>query len=139
VAVASIGVAIGIYFAGYTKTDAATLTTYFPARQATTFYIDVGAMRSSGILEKLVGTTVGEEQEYRDFVQGSGFDYKADLNQVMLSSAGGVHYFVLEGRFEWNKLKPTRSNRAGPAKGTTATSRAVPPSELSLSTGCEKT
>jgi hypothetical protein len=117
VVVAAIGVAVGLYLTQFTKTDALALTAYFPAREATTFYIDVNAMRASGILEKLVGTTVGEEQEYRDFVQGTGFDYKRDLNQVIVNSAGGVHYFVLEGKFDWDRLKGYATKQGGKCDG----------------------
>ena len=127
ISIALIGIAGGWYLTRYTKTDAVSLTAWFPAREAATVYIDVGAMRASGLLEKMVGTTVGEEQEYRDFVNGSGFDYKRDLNQVMLNSAGGVHYFVLEGHFDWDKLKAWATKQGGRcdgdychAKGSTA-------------------
>jgi hypothetical protein len=113
VLIAAIGVAIGLWFTRYTGTDAAALASYFPSRSAATVYLDVAAMRSSGILDKLVGSTVGEEREYRDFVQGTGFDYKRDLNQVALNSAGGVHYFVLEGRFDWDKLESYAKAQGG--------------------------
>lgn len=104
---------MGVYFLRESGTDAASMTSYFPQREATVFYINVGAMRSSGLLEKLVGSTMGEEQEYKDFVSGSGFDYKRDLNQMMLNSAGGIHYFLLEGRFDWDKLRAYAMKQGG--------------------------
>ena len=81
------------------------MTRYFPERHAVVLYVDVAAMRSSGILNKLVGSTVGEEAEYRQFVEGTGFNYKNDLHKVMLNSANGLHYFLLQGRFDWDKLR----------------------------------
>lgn len=113
VLIAALGVAIGLYFLRTSGTDAPALTSYFPERSAATVYLDVAAMRTSGILDKLVGSTVGEEREYREFVQGTGFDYKRDLNQVALNSAGGVHYFVLEGRFDWDKLEAYAVKQGG--------------------------
>lgn len=117
VLIAAIGVAVAIYFTRFTKLDAVAMTSYFPEREATTLYIDVNAMRASGILDKLLGTAVAEETEYSDFVHGTGFDYKRDLNQAMLNSAGGVHYFLLEGRFDWDKLKEYASKQGGKCSG----------------------
>lgn len=117
VIIALAGIGAGLYFSQYTSTDAVSLNSYFPERRATTFYVNVGAMRTSGILEKLVGTAVGEEPEYRKFVEGSGFDYKRDLNQLMVNSADGVHYFVLEGRFDWDRLKDYAAKQGGKCDG----------------------
>ena len=103
--IAAIGVAVGVWLTGASQMDAAAMARYFPERHATVLYVDVAAMRSSGILNKLVGSTVGEETEYRDFVTGTGFDYKQDLHKVMLNSANGLHYFLLQGRFDWDKLR----------------------------------
>ena len=93
------------------------MSSYFPAREAVVVYIDVSAMRASGLLEKLVGSTVAEEQEYRTFVQGTGFDYKRDLDAVMLNSASGVHYFLLQGRFDWTKLRDYARGQGGSCDG----------------------
>jgi hypothetical protein len=81
------------------------MAAYLPKRTAALAYIDVAAIRNSGLLEKLLGSTVGEEPEYKTFVERTGFDYKRDLDQVILSTSSGVHYFLLKGRFDWNKLK----------------------------------
>ena len=117
IAISAIGVAVGIYLTRHTETDSVALSAYFPAREAATVFIDVGAIRSSGILDKLVGTTVGEEQEYKDFVGGTGFDYKRDLDQVMVNSAGGIHYFLLSGKFDWDKLKSYATKQGGTCSG----------------------
>lgn len=94
------------------------MASYFPAREAVVLYIDVAAIRASGVLEKLVGSTLAEEQEYKTFVQGTGFDYKRDLDAVMLNSANGVHYFVLQGRFDWDKLQAYARGQGGACDGT---------------------
>jgi len=92
------------------------LVSYFPTREATVLYLDVEAIRASGILDKLVGSTVGEDPEYRAFIAQTGFDYKRDLNRVMMNSAGGIHYFVLQGRFDWAKLKSWAASQGGVCK-----------------------
>lgn len=90
---------------------------YFPEREAAVVFLDVGAMRSAGILQKLVGSTVAEAADYRQFVEATGFDYKRDLNQVMLNSAGGIHYFLLDGRFDWDKLRKYAESQGGKCDG----------------------
>jgi hypothetical protein len=117
IAVALAIVGIALYFQRSSKLDGIGMSRYFPAREAVVLYIDVAAMRASGVLEKLVGSTVAEEQEYRTFVQATGFDYKRDLDAVMLNSASGVHYFVLQGRFDWNKLRDYARGQGGTCDG----------------------
>ncbi len=104
-AIAIAGVIIAIRWTGGGRLDAAGMAAYLPQRTSALGYIDVAAIRNSGLLEKLVGSTVGEEPEYKSFIQRTGFDYKRDLDSVILSSASGIHYFLLKGRFDWNKLK----------------------------------
>lgn len=105
-----------LYLSQSTSATPANFVTYFPGREAMVLYLDVNAMRASGLLEKLVGSTVGEDPEYKNFIQQSGFDYKRDLNHVMLNSAGGVHYFVLQGHFDWGKLRSYASSQGGTCK-----------------------
>ncbi|HYO81198.1 MAG TPA: hypothetical protein VES20_07345 [Bryobacteraceae bacterium] len=111
--IAAAGVVVGIWLTRSSQLNAASMSAYFPERTATVLYLDVNALRASGVLEKLVGSTVGEEAEYRDFVRGTGFDYKNDLHQVMLNSAGGIHYFLLQGRFDWDKLRSWAQSQGG--------------------------
>lgn len=117
VIIALAGVGLMLYLTRNSRVDAVSLVSWFPPREATVVYLDVAAMRSSGILEKLVGSTMGEEAEYRAFVQGTGFDYKRDLDRVMLNSANGVHYFVLQGRFDTGKLKNYAKSQGGACDG----------------------
>lgn len=91
--------------------------TYFPEREAVVLYIDLASIRASGLLDKLVGSTLGESPEYRSFIQQTGFDYKRDLNHAMLNSAGGIHYFVLQGKFDWPKLKAYAISQGGSCNG----------------------
>lgn len=117
--IAIAGIAIAIYLQGKRPTDAAGMTAYFPAREATTVYLDVAGMRDSGVLDKLVGSAVAEAQEYRTFVEATGFDYKRDLDRVMLNSAGGIHYFLLAGRFDWDKLRSYAEKNGGSCRAAT--------------------
>jgi hypothetical protein len=112
-AIAVAGTSLALYLKRTARVDAATLVSWFPAREATVVYLDIGAIRSSGILGMLVGSTVAEEEEYRAFVQATGFDYKRDLDRAMLNSANGLHYFVLQGRFDWDRLKAYAAAQGG--------------------------
>jgi hypothetical protein len=93
------------------------MAAYLPKRDAVLAFIDVSAIRNSGLLEKLVGSAVGEEAEYKTFLERTGFDYKRDLDQVLLSSASGVHHLLLKGRFDWNKLTAYANQEGGKCDG----------------------
>jgi len=60
VAIAVIGTYIATR-ASSPKLDSAGLASYMPQADAAVFYMDVAAIRSSGILDKLAGSTVMEE------------------------------------------------------------------------------
>lgn len=67
-------------------------------------YLDLKALRDSGVLDKLVGSAVNEEPEYKLFVQQTGFDYKTDLDTVVATSLKDTHYFILRGHFDWKNV-----------------------------------
>jgi hypothetical protein len=106
------------------------MASYMPQREAAVLFIDVAALRSTGILEKLVGSTVAEEPEYKAFVQQSGFDYKRDLDRVIVNSAEGTHYLLAEGRFEWNKLKKYAESQGGSCDGDFCTVKGSTPGRV---------
>ena len=116
-AVAVAGVAAAVWWTYNQRLDATGMAAYLPKREAALAYIDVAAIRDSGLLEKLLGSTVGEEPEYKAFIQRTGFDYKRDLDQVLFSSASGTHYLLLKGRFDWNKLKSYAAQQGGKCDG----------------------
>lgn len=99
------------------KLDGAGMAAYMPQRDAAVLFLDVAAVRDSGILDKLMGSTVGEEAEYKAFVQQTGFDYKRDLDRVMVNSAQDTHYFLVEGRFDWDKLQSYAKTQGGFCEG----------------------
>ena len=85
---------------------------------AVVLYMNVAALRDSGILEKLVGSTgAAEETEYKKFLEESGFDYKRDMDRVMVNSAADTHYILVEGRFDWDKLKNYAKSQGGSCDG----------------------
>ena len=84
--------------------SAAEMLPYMPQGDSTLLYLDVQALRDSGILEKLAGSTVAEEPEYKKFIAESGFDYRTDLDAVLSSTSDVQQLFLLKGRFDWKSL-----------------------------------
>lgn len=76
-----------------------------PTRDAVLTYIDFAALRKAGLLDLLARSGVAQEAEYRDFVAGTGFDYARDLDSVLVSFAPTGKYFIVKGRFDWDKLR----------------------------------
>ncbi len=84
--------------------DATSLVESLPPDQATHVYVDVDALRRSGILGLVAGSAAAEDPDYRNFVQETGFDYRSDLDAVAAAFLHGNVYFVLKGRFDWKLL-----------------------------------
>lgn len=82
----------------------ANLVSYLPADHASVIYIDVDALRRSGILGQLAGPKTAEDVDYRQFVQATQFDYSRDLDAVAAAIKDGRIYFALRGRFHWSNL-----------------------------------
>jgi hypothetical protein len=75
-----------------------------PSSDALVVYIDFAALRNAGILQMLDGSKVGEDPEYRAFVERTEFDYKQDLDAAMVAFAPSGKYMLLKGRFDWKSL-----------------------------------
>ena len=76
-----------------------------PTDDAVVLYIDFSRLRAGGILQMLDGSKVGEDPEYQNFVRKTDFDYKQDLDAVMVAFAPMGKYMLLKGRFDWKSLK----------------------------------
>ena len=76
-----------------------------PRQDTLIAYIDFAALRRAGILSLLDGSKVGEEPDYRSFVQKTRFDYKQDLDAAMVAFAPSGKFMLLKGRFDWTSLR----------------------------------
>jgi hypothetical protein len=74
------------------------LVGFLPTADASVVYIDVRALRRSGILAMLAGSRAAEEPDYRQFVQATKFDYRQDLDAIAAAFKDGRVYFALHGR-----------------------------------------
>ncbi len=116
-ALAVTGVLVALYFTQSGTLTAAGMISYLPERTAANFFADVRTIRASGLLTKIVSNSVAEEPEYKTFVTQTGFDYKKDLDRIAGSTASGMSYFLLEGRFDWDRLRTHVTSQGGTCKG----------------------
>ena len=109
VALAVVGLCLAVLSAFY-FTHAHRLVTpeamiaCLPPREAAVVYVDVGALRRSGILYLLAGSKATEELEYKNFVEATEFDYRRDLDSVAAAFAPDGTFLVVKGRFNWKRL-----------------------------------
>ena len=89
------------------------LVAYLPAANATIVYIDVDAIRRSGILNMVAGSKAAEEIEYKQFVDTTLFDYRQDLDSVAVAFKDNQVFFALRGRFHWKNLMDYARQQGG--------------------------
>lgn len=82
--------------------DPRLLLSRFPAEDALAMSVDVTALRAAGLLGD---STTALEPEYKQFLEGTGFDYKRDLDSVVASFSHSGNFFIARGRFNWAKLR----------------------------------
>jgi hypothetical protein len=80
---------------------------------ASVIYVDVDALRRSGILGALAGSKNTEEPDYQQFVRETNFDYRQDLDAIGVAFKDGRTYFALRGRFHWNNLRDYAARQNG--------------------------
>lgn len=84
-----------------------------PPGEGPVLYVDVGSLRQTGMLKQIAGEPGGEEAEYRQFVEASGFDYRRDLDAALVQWRRGTALFVLKGRFNQERLETYVRNHGG--------------------------
>jgi hypothetical protein len=89
------------------------LVGYLPTAHASVIYIDMDALRRSGILGMVMGSKTAEEPDYQQFVRETKFDYSHDLDAVAAALKDGRVYFALRGRFHWNSLRDYAVGQGG--------------------------
>jgi hypothetical protein len=102
------------------------LVKQLPPGDFTRFYADLGALRKAGLLYLLTGANPIQEKDYQEFVRQTQFDYTHDLDAIAGASDGEQLFFLIRGRFEWNKLKQYVVARGGTCRSQSC---AVPTSK----------
>lgn len=71
---------------------------------------DFARLRSAGLL---TSSRAPLEPEYKQFLDGTGFDYKRDLDFLVASFSRTGTYFIVRGRFDWKKLRDYAAHQGG--------------------------
>jgi hypothetical protein len=98
---------------GRALSDLRLLLSRFPAEDATVVRIDFSLLRHAGLLSVSDDSKIPIEREYKQFLDGTGFDYKRDLDWVVASFSQSGNYFIAHGRFDWRKLRDFAARRGG--------------------------
>ncbi len=93
--------------------DPSALVSLLPIANATVVYVDVDAIRRSGILKMIAGSKAAEELEYKQFVEETLFDYREDLDALAAAFKDNQVFFALRGRFHWKNLMDYTARQGG--------------------------
>jgi hypothetical protein len=89
-----------------------------PSRDAAVLFVNFDQLRRAGLLDLLSRSNVAQDAEYRRFVEATGFDYTRDLDTAMVAFAPGGKYLLLNGRFNWSKLRSYALSNDGDCPGS---------------------
>lgn len=84
-----------------------------PADNALVLSVDFQALRRAGILQMLDGAQAGQDPEYQSFVRKTNFNYQRDLDRALVAFAPTGKFLLLEGRFDWPRLRAYAADQGG--------------------------
>jgi hypothetical protein len=96
----------------FVRSDA-DMAALLPEQGLATFFVDVEALRRAQMSGLLVSSKPAEENDYQQFVRGTGFDYARDIDAVVGEGDSTQLFFVLRGRFNWAKLRQYAGEHGG--------------------------
>ncbi len=82
----------------------------FPVEDAVVLNVDFALIRGAGLL---ADSKSALEPEYKQFLDGTGFDYRKDLDSVTASFSKSGNFFIARGRFNWPKLRDYAAKQGG--------------------------
>ena len=88
-----------------------------PPENATVLFVDFDTLRRGGVLKLLASSKTAEEPDYQTFVRATGFDYQKDLDVAAVSFSSDGEFFVVKGRFDWQKLRAYVEDQGGGCEG----------------------
>ncbi len=96
----------------------AALLMHVPENEGSNLYLNVQALRQSGLIDAIAGRRTEEEPEYQGFVAASGFNYRDDLDTVIAHFGADFNLFIARGRFSWGQIsRYLKSNEAKCSNG----------------------
>jgi len=81
-----------------------------PNEPAAVLSADFSTLRRGGLLD---ARSLPLEPEYKAFLDGTGFDYRRDLDLVVASFSRSGNFFAARGRFDWAKLRKYAIQQGG--------------------------
>ncbi|MCS7044142.1 MAG: hypothetical protein N2036_10115 [Bryobacteraceae bacterium] len=87
------------------RADARSLLAELPPGEGLTVFVDARALRQTGLLQRIAGEAGAEDEEYRKFVEATGFEYRRDLDAVVLRAENGRRWIVAEARLDEDRLR----------------------------------
>lgn len=113
-----IAIVVARLFRGRVNPSPDDMMTFLPKREKANYvYVDVKALRDSGLLDRIAGSTVAEERDYKAFVGDTGFDYRTDLDGAVVESDGDQQFAVVAGHFDWPAITTYVTNHGGTCRG----------------------
>lgn len=91
-------------FGPWRRASAEAMLRELPPGEGLTVFVDARALRRSGILQRLAGEAGAEDDDYKAFVAATGFEYRRDLDAVLLRAGGGRRWIVADARLDLGKL-----------------------------------
>ncbi|MGC8761213.1 MAG: hypothetical protein ACP5UT_04475 [Bryobacteraceae bacterium] len=104
IAAAAAGIVLWRW-APWRRADARALLAGLPPGDGLTVFVDARALRQTGILQRIAGEAGAEDAEYRRFVEATGFEYRRDLDAVVLRGENGRRWIVVEARLDEDRLR----------------------------------
>jgi hypothetical protein len=110
-----VGILMGAaaYWSNSRPWPAAQLMQSLPPDRSVHTYLNVGALRDTGLLDLIAGSPAIEDADYKQFVAETGFNYRTDLDAVAIAFRDGDRYFAAQGRFDWPKLSAYATKHEG--------------------------
>lgn len=93
--------------------DASKLLQCLPQDRSLHVYLDVGMLRSTGILDLLAGSKSVEDADYKKTIEEIGFDYRTDLDSVAIAFHDGDVAAAIQGRFHLDRLSQYATTHGG--------------------------
>ncbi len=113
-AVLAASVTGGVLWTRYSRVPTtAGMLKRLPTRDALIFWIDLDRLRHSGLGPLLQGANTAEDPEYQSFARKIDFDYRRDLDSVLLTVTPDGKYMLVSGRFDWKSLRAYAASEGG--------------------------
>jgi hypothetical protein len=77
-----------------------------PANSSLVAYVDIAELRKAPSIEDLaaIAAPIPLDPDYVKFVNATGFDYRRDLDQLMIAAIGDGRFAIADGRFDQDKI-----------------------------------